>query len=556
MKIKISFILLSLLLSSALMAQTAKKKKAKETKSEVAVDQFAEVVAIEDVSSSASSDHSSFEPLHSIRYNDKYEVYSRINDRFDFYCEKYSKNRYNNLGIVDKDGNVILPHLFSKSYSNSNSYEVLLNMNNNYGLFNLNELRWSIPMEYEDLNDLGNNLYSAKKNGKWGVVDDNNSVIVPFEWSQISNISGLDNYIIVTSNEYPNRFKGVYSLVERKLAIPCIYSSLHKIDRQNYFLVNKDSKSNIIDINNIQRFSKWYDEITVPSRGRSYYIVKIDNKFGVIDDNEKEIIPVEYTEFATYPYSDGSYLARNKEGKYGFILIDGRVTLPFEYDNLTRRYNDNVVSVQNGKCGLVQVNAGVPYEIVTCDYDDIKSGSKTFIVEKNKKFGLLDIYGKLITPVEYDSLESLDENAGDGAIYKAKKEGIYQLINEQGKVVGQELFTDISIIPKKNNDSYSNLRFTYMKAKQKNGKYCIIDKVGKIISKPIFEDIVSESENIFIVKSNSKFGMYSLLDQNLSVNYKYDLIIRTDNNYYGFLGKKIDFLIVKSGQVSTVSTVK
>ncbi len=556
MKIKISFILLSLLLSSALMAQTAKKKKAKETKSEVAVDQFAEVVAIEDVSSSASSDHSSFEPLHSIRYNDKYEVYSRINDRFDFYCEKYSKNRYNNLGIVDKDGNVILPHLFSKSYSNSNSYEVLLNMNNNYGLFNLNELRWSIPMEYEDLNDLGNNLYSAKKNGKWGVVDDNNSVIVPFEWSQISNISGLDNYIIVTSNEYPNRFKGVYSLVERKLAIPCIYSSLYKIDRQNYFLVNKDSKSNIIDINNIQRFSKWYDEITVPSRGRSYYIVKIDNKFGVIDDNEKEIIPVEYTEFATYPYSDGSYLARNKEGKYGFILIDGRVTLPFEYDNLTRRYNDNVVSVQNGKCGLVQVNAGVPYEIVTCDYDDIKSGSKTFIVEKNKKFGLLDIYGKLITPVEYDSLESLDENAGDGAIYKAKKEGIYQLINEQGKVVGQELFTDISIIPKKNNDSYSNLRFTYMKAKQKNAKYCIIDKVGKIISKPIFEDIVSESENIFIVKSNSKFGMYSLLDQKLSVNYKYDLIIRTDNNYYGFLGNKIDFLIVKSGQVSTVSTVK
>jgi hypothetical protein len=556
MKIKISFILLSLLLSSALMAQTAKKKKAKETKSEVAVDQFAEVVAIEDVSSSASSDHSSFEPLHSIRYNDKYEVYSRINDRFDFYCEKYSKNRYNNLGIVDKDGNVILPHLFSKSYSNSNSYEVLLNMNNNYGLFNLNELRWSIPMEYEDLNDLGNNLYSAKKNGKWGVVDDNNSVIVPFEWSQISNISGLDNYIIVTSNEYPNRFKGVYSLVERKLVIPCIYSSLHKIDRQNYFLVNKDSKSNIIDISNIQRFSKWYDEITVPSRGRSYYIVKLDNKFGVIDDNEKEIIPVEYTEFATYPYSDGSYLARNKEGKYGFILIDGRVTLPFEYDNLTRRYNDNVVSVQNGKCGLVQVNAGVPYEIVTCDYDDIKSGSKTFIVEKNKKFGLLDIYGKPITPVEYDSLESLDENGGDGAIYKAKKEGNYQLINEQGKVVGQESFTNISIIPKKNSDSYYDVRFTYMKAKQKNGKYCIIDKVGKIISKPIFDDIVSESENLFIVKSNGKFGMYSLLDQKLSINYKYDLIIRTSNNYYGFLGKKIDFLIVKSGQVSTVSTVK
>lgn len=561
MKSKLIIIIAAILVSASLSAQKTKKAKtsssAKTEKVYVApavVEEVREEISIATVDEST-PEINSFEPVKNIRFSNKYEIYSGINDNYDLYCEKYSKNRYNNLGIVDKEGNVVLPHLFGKSYGNSSKNEIILYISNNYGLFNVNELRWVIPMEYEELSDLSNNLYAAKKNGKWGVIDNNNKEIVPFEWYQVNSISNLENYIMVTATNYSSRLSGVYSLAERKMVVPCIYSSIRKLDRLNYFQVNNGSKYNIININNETVFKTWYDNITTPSSGRNYFIVKLDGKYGVVDDNEKIIIPLEYTEFSQYPYSDGSYLARNKDGKYGFILIDGRITLPFEYDNLTKSYSDNVLSVRNGKCGLVQVNSGLPYEIVTCDYDNIKTGNKTFIVEKEGKFGLLDLYGKALTNIEYESIEAIDSNS-DNIIYKAKKDGLYTLINEQGKPIGQESFLDFATIEKKNVSSYYSPRFTYIKAKTKNGKYCVIDKVGKVITKPLFDDILTENDNVFIVKLKNKCGLYSLLEQKQLVDFTYDLIVKNGDNYFGMTGKNVDILTIKSGLVNKTTTIK
>jgi hypothetical protein len=349
---------------------------------------------------------------------------------------------------------------------------------------------------------------------------------------------------------------GIYSLIDRKITVPCIYSSLRILEQQNYFLVCENSKYNIVDINNVPLFKTWYDHLKAPSDGRNFYIVQNENRFGVIDESEKAVIPMEYIEFADYPFSDGSYLAKNKDGKYGFILINGRITLPFEYDNLTKTSNNNIVSMQNGKCGLVQVNSGIPYEIVTCEYDTIKSAYKTFVVEKAGKAGLLDMYGKMLTPIEYQSIEALDENNEGEVIYKAKKEGVYKLLNRQGKPISEESYLDYSIIEKKSRTSYyyDRPKYTYIKAKTKNGKYCVVDKVGKTITGPIFDDVLSESDNVFIAQLNGKYGLYSLLDQKQIVDYTYDLIIKTDDSFFGVKGKDIDILTVKSGQVNKIST--
>jgi hypothetical protein len=221
MKVKIIFITLVFMLSSCMMKHISKKKPekqaSKETVTDMVVDSKAAIsimdaVAVEESPRQSSPETSSFEALNNIRFNDKYEIYGSLNDQYDLYCEKYGKNKSSNLGIVDKKGNVILPHLFSKNYYSSSNDDVLLYMNSKYGMFNLNELRWVIPLEYEELNNLGNNLFSAKKYGKWGVISKDNVTIVPFEWSQISNNSNLENYITVTSNGYPNKLKGITSV--------------------------------------------------------------------------------------------------------------------------------------------------------------------------------------------------------------------------------------------------------------------------------------------------------------------------------------------------------
>ena len=540
---------------------TAKSGKQQETE-EISISSDAEIpveeVAIEVVEEVAQSSYSSnpisFDPVKNIQFNQKYGISSTINDQYDLSWEKNSTNKNDKQGVVDKNGNVILPHIFTKKYGGpSNNYELLLSIGSTSGLYNLNENRWTIPLMYDELTLLSNNqLYVAKKEGKWGVIDKNNVVIVPFEWSQVSQIYNLENYVLVTKDQ----LQGVFSIVEKKLTIPCIYSSVRKLDRQNSFLVKQSSGSNIVDISNVPAFKRWYEDIRTSSNNADYYIVKQNNRFGVIDDNEKVVVAIEYMEFGDYPYSDGSYLARNKEGKYGFILIDGRITLPFKYDNV-RRGSSNIVSIQGEKCGLVQVNSGAPIEIVTCEFDNIIEGSKTFIVEKDGKFGLLNQYGKQIISTEYESLQSFKEGYYDNAtIYIGRKDKNYFLINEIGKVISEPGLGEISPLYRKSQSSYYSQKFTYMKVKSKNGKWGVMDKVGKVVIAPQFDEVVSEDDNLMIVKSKNKCGMYSLLGQKQIIDFEYDLISRSTDSYIGFLGNNIDFLVVKSDQVTKVSTIK
>jgi hypothetical protein len=494
-----------------------------------------------------------FDAVKNIQFNQKYGISNSINDQYDLSWEKNSNDKYSRQGIVDKNGNVILPHIFSKKSNGNTTSELVLGIGNTSGLYNVNDLRWSIPLMYEDLSHLANNLYIGKKDGKWGVIDNNNVVIVPFEWSQLQRISNLDNYVSVTKDQ----LSGVFSIVEKKLTVPCIYSSVRKLDRQNSFQVKQGSRTNIVDISNVPMFKRWYEELRPSTINPDYYIVRESNRFGVIDSYEKVIVPIDYMEFSENPYSDGSYLARNKEGKYGFMLIDGRVTLPFKYDNVRKGYNSNIVSIQDGKCGLVQVNAGAPFEIVTCEFDNILEASKIFIVEKGGKFGLLNQFGKQMTSMDYESMEAFKEGYYDNvAIYIAKKGNHSQLINEQGRVISEGDLSEITPLYRRNQYSYSAQRFTYLKAKTKQGKYGVMDKVGKMIVAPQFEDIMSEDDNLMIVKSNKKCGMYSLLGQKLIVGYEYDLITRSNNSYMGFAGNDIDFLNVKSDQVTKISTIK
>lgn len=491
-----------------------------------------------------------FDPVQSIRFNPKFAVSGSINDRYDYYWIKNDQNRYSGQGVVDKDGTVLLPHIFSTG-SNPNNYELVLSINRSaWGLFNLNEKRWTIPIVYQELYSLGNNVFAAKMDNKWGLIDNNNVLLAPFTWKRQERMHGIDNYVMVSIEDT----WGIYSIIERALTVPCEYTRLRRLDRESYFVATKGTKSNIVDINNKPIFKKWYDEVRTSSLNSEYFIVKENGRYGVIDRNEKVIVPITYLEFGESHYSDGSYLARNKDGKYGFMLLDGRVTLPFNYDNVKKGYYNNIISIQNGKCGLVRVNNGMPTEILTCEFDNISDGSKTLIVEKGGKFGLLNQFGKPVTEIVYTTLEALKDRDGDQPMYRAAKGKQFFLLNEQGRVVSEGDFTDISPLYRTHRESYYAPSFLYLKAKGKNGKYGVIDKLGKTLMEPQFEDVVSEDDNLLVIRSNGKCGLYSLLAQKQVVEFKYENLIRSTTNYIGFAGTEIDFINLKSDGPVYMST--
>ena len=476
------------------------------------------------------------------KQNNKYKT-NKIFDEYEWFSEKGGSSYSKKHGIL-KRGKVLLPMIFSGNTYNSNrSKQYILGIEKTFGLYNLEAENWDVPIAYEGLTYLNKNLYSAQLNNRFGIIDASNNIITDFKWSRISSINGLENYFIVADYSKPVHLSGVYSVTEKKIIIPCKYARIEKINSENYFLVTKGEEKNIIDINDKPRFKTWYDGLNMVQGGRKFYIVKENGMMGIIDEDEKQVVPIEYQSIATYPYKDGSYLARNKEGKYGCISADGKVTLPFEYDQLTKSGYNNMITAKDDKCGILQINNGLPYEIATCDYDDISRGEKVFIVEKNKKFGIMDFYGKMITKFDFELIESLSSD-----IYVAKKKNNWYLLNNNGAEINGKSYKNIERITDKvkQQSYYASKNFSYLKVQNSNNKYGIIDKLGSEVVAPMFDDVLSEAKNVVIVKNNSKFGLYDLLKKSMVLPSEYDQVIFDKTGYYGFKGNDI-YLISKRG---------
>lgn len=55
-----------------------------------------------------------------------------------------------------------------------------------------------IPAEYEEIKLLDNKSITANKNGKWGLIDVNNNVKIPFEYDCIRDF--YDDIVVVVKN--------------------------------------------------------------------------------------------------------------------------------------------------------------------------------------------------------------------------------------------------------------------------------------------------------------------------------------------------------------------
>ncbi len=480
--------------------------------------------------------------IREIQSDGSYNRYTteKINDQTVWFYDKYKSNY--KFGIKKRD-QVLLPMLFDRktypSVSDNNSFAI--GIGNNYGLYNVEKEVWEIPMMYYSLNHLGNDIFSARtKNGLYGVVSRDNKVLIPFKWSEISTVSGVENYFILQDKK--SNLKGLYSLLNGKFLIPCEYEYIQTVDNSNYFKVNNEKGYNLVSIDNKPKFKKWYTQINSVSNSKNF-IVKLNDRMGIIDENENIILPIEYKDIKTYPYNDGSFLAVNKEGKYGCVLINGKISLPFEYDQINTSYSNNLKTIKNSKCGLIQVNSGTPYEIVTCEYDNINIENEVFIVEKNNLFGMLDSFGKLIAPCSYESIDKvLNKNSSYSSsfVFIAKKNKKFTLLDKNAQQLSSESFSNIAPVPylNKNGSYYDESKFSYLMF-QNNNKTGLLDMLGQQVLESNYDEIVGETNNILLVKEKGKIGVYHLLTKKEVVPCIYDQIILDVNGNYGVKGKEI-----------------
>lgn len=219
--------------------------------------------------------------------------------------------------------------------------------------------------------------------------------------------------------------------------------------------------------------------------------VERGGKWGFIDENGKEIIPIIY-DSVQKAFDDSRIIWADRNGKMGFIDINGSVVFPFKYD-LIFPMDYKRISIYNEQVGLHYDGQGI-------------------MARLNRKFGFVDITGKEVIPLKYDRVHFFKD--GYAPVKLNDKWGI---INKKGE----------EVIPMKYDEIVSLIKFgidDILKVKL-NGKYGFIYFNGVEIFRPQYDEISDFKGTVAIIKKNGKYGYIEYDEKTKSLQVKLDCIL-------------------------------
>ncbi len=188
-------------------------------------------------------------------------------------------------------------------------------------------------------------------------------------------------------------------------------------------------------------------------------VVISKERYILIDVNGNTVLaPKEYK--LLYGPNDGRLLvAKNKQGLFGFITLDGNIAIPFAYD-AAFGFNEGRAAVkQKGKWGYIDAKGNV---VVDCKYDTVFSFSESrAVVIKDRKWGYIDPDGNEVIPLSYHYASSFSE--GLACISTSEKDQYYIDSNGAKVIVGsyqviRDFHEGLAAVKHKGQDMYGFIR--------------------------------------------------------------------------------------------------
>lgn len=479
-------------------------------------------------------------------------------------------------GVIDKSGNIVIDADYeavqipnpskdificikeynqdTKEYAtvvyNGKKEEILSNYNNVQAVAIFTNIN-STPYE--------RSVLTYKENGKYGLIDLQGKEITKPIYDEISSINYKEGTFLVKQNEQ----EGIINM-KGKTIIKCEYESVtsdnyYNEDQNNEkagFIVSKKTDDgyrygyiNYRGSKIVKPIFTQLERVTEISDDKNIYFIAFkDGQAGLLKNN-KEIVNYEYEDIQYNVLSDVFIIQRN--GKYGANTREGKTILYPEYSSVytggiyINAVKDNVIEVfdlqgnkietdinskiktensnyyitidKNNIYKVVDANENV---IINNDYNYIEYlPGDYFIVARDSKNGVVDINGKSVIELKYDSISRINETN----ILQAETNKSIELYNLNMKKI--TTMSNATIKEVKDDKEYI-LLFS-----ENDFKY--LDKDGNILKA---QELFKEN-NLFAKNVNGKWGFVDK-NGNLKVQNKYEVV--TDFNKYGFAGIKKD----------------
>lgn len=194
------------------------------------------------------------------------------------------------------------------------------------------------------------------------------------------------------------------------------------------FVVKSEDKFGLLGKDGSTILPVEYDKIIRFNEKRIF--VKKDGKDGLVDFSGNEVAPVIYDEIK--PFQAGLIMVK-KDGKRGIIDGDGKVLLPAEYDKIYLQ-NDKFYVEQDNRHGVMARDG---HTIWPCNYyKAADNGSGGYIIGSKEAYAYYNAKGMQITKADFSVARPFHEG-----LAAVKKGELFGYIDEQGKMVIEPQFT-------------------------------------------------------------------------------------------------------------------
>lgn len=366
-------------------------------------------------------------------------------------------------GILNQNGDVIVKPQFkkldfmSKANSIDRNYELLIaKRGDSSAILDLSG-HPKTDYEFSYIGQLKNGFKVAKKDRKYGVLDNNYNNIIPYIYDDLIQRPNL-GYLVKINDKY-----GLIDFNGKEL-VPIIYDQLNFVT-SNIFRASLNGTHGYIDSNNNLLFpisnegEAYWDSITIDKGNEKCIFVanklfcadrilntfdgkrfeirfKKNGNWGFMDDSNKVVFEAIYEDSSRltddlFEITNGDGTALYHIGKEKFLtdFIFGDIGVFVESIAIAQINKKGVLLKKNGK--LIKL----PKEV---EHIEKFQRDPNFLKFKNKKnkVGLLNRKGKIIIPPVYDNIEFEDEDIVESTNYFfVEKDGLWGVIDTQNNLI-------------------------------------------------------------------------------------------------------------------------
>ena len=357
----------------------------------------------------------------------------------------------------------------------------------------------------------------VKNNGKYGVINILGKSMVNIEYDSISADGYYDEeteykkagFIVGVRKEEGYRYGYISSNAEKILDVECNQiSRLTEINENDVYLyVTKNGQVGVYK-NKDQVIKNSYEQVEY-DKNNDVYIVKKDDKYGMVNNKNESILPIEFD----YIMISGNKINAEKDGKTTNYDVTGK-ELNLKNITIISTENSNyyITINEKGKFGVIDSNntniIENKYQYMEYIFDNY------FIAKEDGKTGIIDVKDKTKVEFKYDVIQKIKNTKVVQAIISS--ENTSDIYNSELKL--QLSYEDIFVVDEGK----------YLKVLSDNSRN-YIDRNGNMVdNKSLFENA-----KLLAYKENGKWG-FKDRSGIVKVDAKYDMV--TEFNDYGFAG--------------------